>query len=106
MQRRDISAHQLGYITDPQRVIGQSLTRSVLAGAVLGEGVLRTEALVARGQRVSLAAGGPGIRIRMAGIALADGARGQRIRARNMTSGRIVEGIVIDAETLRIGSAR
>lgn len=106
VQRRDIAAHQLAYITDPAQVVGQRLTRSVLAGAILGAGVLQTEAVVSRGQRVALSAGGAGVRIRMAGIALSDGARGQRISARNLSSGKIVEGVVVDAETLRVGPGR
>jgi flagella basal body P-ring formation protein FlgA len=42
------------------------------------------------------------MRVRMAGTALADGAEGQRITVRNLSSSREVEGVVRSAQTVEI----
>lgn len=90
------------YLTDPQRIVGQSLRQAVVAGALLQQRHTRAPTAIKRGQSVTLISGGEGIAIRMAGTAMTDGSIGTRIPVRNQSSGRIVEGIVVDAHNVTV----
>ncbi len=83
-----------GYLTDPKAIAGQRLARPLRAGEALRIDALAPAFLIHRGQQVMLVAHSPGIDVRMAGIALADGRIDDRIHVRNLSSERIVEGIV------------
>ncbi len=91
-----------GYISDPALLVGHKLKTSILAGRVLTRQLVEADTLVRRGQTVTLAIAAGGINIRMAGKALSDGARNQRIRVENLNSGRVVEGIVRSAELVEV----
>ena len=43
------------------------------------------------------------VAVRMAGIALSDGARGERVRVKNLSSKRILDGIVSSENTVLVG---
>jgi flagella basal body P-ring formation protein FlgA len=61
---------------------------------VITPAVLQPAVVVQRGQTVRLVIEQPGISIAAAGTALADAARGDRLRVRNTSSGKVVEGTV------------
>ena len=82
--------------------VGQVLRQSAHDGQALRLTMLRVAHVVRRGDAVTLAISGSSLGIRMRGEALADGAIGQRIRAKNRSSGRIVEGIVRDEGLIEI----
>lgn len=82
------------YLTDPAALIGQRLRRALSLGQPLAADALAPAPLVRRGQQVVLLAHGTGIEVRMAGIALSDGRAEDRIPVQNVSSHRIVEGIV------------
>jgi flagella basal body P-ring formation protein FlgA len=83
-----------GYLTDSNALAGQRLARPLRVGEALTRDALAPAFLIHRGQQVLLVAHSPGIDVRMAGIALADGRIGDRIHVRNLSSDRVVEGIV------------
>lgn len=95
LERRSITALTRGYVTDLKRVVGYRLKRAVRPGEVILPGSLEAEKLIKRGQRVTLLARTGGFEVRMAGTAMRDGAAGERIRVRNLSSRRIVEGQVM-----------
>ncbi|MDJ0941700.1 MAG: flagellar basal body P-ring formation chaperone FlgA [Woeseiaceae bacterium] len=100
---RDVSRMTAsGYISDPALLVGHKLKASVLAGRVLTRQLVEADTLIRRGQTVTLAVSAGGISIRMAGKALSDGARNQRIRVENLNSGRVVEGIVRSPELVEV----
>lgn len=99
---RDVARMRAGYVSDPQRLIGQRLRTSVLAGRVLTLKLIEADTIVERGQSVTLAVMSGGISIRMSGKALMDGALNERIRVENLNSGRVVEGIVRSREIVEI----
>jgi len=102
LERRDVSRLVGGYASEAAAVVGQKLKRSLPAGAILEPALLEARRLVQRGQTVTLAASRPGIDIRVEGEALADGRLNERIRVRNASSGRIVEGLVRSPEVVEI----
>lgn len=101
-EERNVSRLIAGYASDPQQVIGQRLKSQVLAGRMITPALLEANAVVRRGQSVTLAINSNGVSISMAGKALMDGAIGQRIRVENVNSGRIVEGVVRSPEHVEV----
>ncbi|MFP4683070.1 MAG: flagellar basal body P-ring formation chaperone FlgA [Ectothiorhodospira sp.] len=97
LERRSLGSLHGGYLVDPQRVRGMVLRRSLQAGTVLTPQVVEAQQLVHRGQKVTLLARNPTINVRVRGEALGDGAYGEAVRVRNLSSGRVVEGRVLSS---------
>lgn len=93
--RKDLSRLPYGYLDDVHAAVGKTVKRSVLPNQVVQPNQLAAPLLVKRGQQVTLLGQTGGIEIRMAGKALGDGAAGERIRVRNSSSERIVEGEIV-----------
>lgn len=99
---RDLAQLQSGYFSDPAEVAGKEVTRTVAMDAALTNYQVKDPLQVRRGQRVSLVANSGGLEVRMTGEALADGAAGARIKVRNLSSKRVVDGIVLSASTIQV----
>ncbi len=102
LERRDSSTITHGYLDDPTAVIGQQTKRALSPGEVMNSDQVIPPKLVTRGQQVTLFSARPGLTVRMKGEAMEDGAEGQRIRVRNLSSKRIVEGYVEPSGAIRI----
>lgn len=97
MARRRIDISTRTYFEQPAAAIGQLATRSIGSGEILDQNQLRQPRLVRRGEQVVLSLGNSAVKVSMKGEALADGTAGERIRVRNLSSARIVEGTVTAA---------
>ncbi|NEX21077.1 flagellar basal body P-ring formation protein FlgA [Thiorhodococcus mannitoliphagus] len=102
LERKETSGLTSGYFSDPAAVIGQETKRRLVPGQVLTASHVAPPQLVERGQEVILYAVRPGLTVRMKGEALEDGAEGQRIRVRNRSSKRVVEGYVEPSGAIRV----
>ncbi|WP_164513431.1 flagellar basal body P-ring formation chaperone FlgA [Thiosocius teredinicola] len=102
LSETDISRLHKAYFTDIKDVVGLRTKRSIGAGSTLHAGLLKREKLVKRGSQVDIIADIGGLHVAMKGKALADGGRGDRIRVKNLTSGRVVTGEVTQAGTIRV----
>ena len=91
-----------GYFEDPAIAVGLTVSRAVSGGAILTNQQLMGTQMVQRGQSVTLIADAGGISVRMAGRALTAGLINQRIKVQNLSSGKIVEGIVRSAQVVEI----
>lgn len=94
-ETRNVLVLPHGYFPDPAAVIGQQATRAIRAGVVLAAPAIGPARLVRRGDRVTLTSGDGAITVRSEGVALGDGAQGQRVQVRNARSGRVIEGEVV-----------
>lgn len=103
VQERDVAALSYGYLNSLDEAVGKLLRRPVAAGAALTPDALVNPASIRRGQQVTLLSQSGGFVVRADGKALADGASGDRIRAENLDSHRIVEGVVRDTDTVEVG---
>ncbi len=101
-KRIQLSRTHQQYFTEYTEVLGKTARRNLTAGAILSMGFLTNPKTVERGQQVTLIAHANGMKIRMQGAALMDGFEGQRIRVRNISSNRIVEGTVVSAGLVKI----
>lgn len=99
---RDVSRLGSGYFTSPDGLLGQRLKQSVIAGRMLTPALLQADHIIRKGQTVTLLAAGGGINVAMSGKSLMDGALNQRIRVENLSSGRVIEGIVRSREHVEI----
>ena len=99
---RRLPGSESGFITDTGSLQGRRLKRALPAGSPLTADVLVPDVLVKRGQQVTLLAANGPFEIRAQGQALSDGTERERIRVQNVTSRKIVEGVVENASTVRV----
>lgn len=90
------------FFTQPQEVIGQTVKRRLNAGQTITAAALDQPVLVARGQQVMLMIQHQGIEASTMGEALKQGRKGEMIRVRNLSSQRVVDGIVESAGVVRV----
>lgn len=95
LESHDVGGLSAGYLIDLDEARDMVLRRALQAGAVLTPQMVEPPRLVRRGQRVQLLAENESVAVRVEGEALADGARGDHIRVRNLSSQRVVEGVVL-----------
>jgi flagella basal body P-ring formation protein FlgA len=101
-ESRSVPGFAVGYITDINTLQHHSLSRSLPAGTALTADVLLADLVVRQGQEVTLIAALPGINVRAVGKALEDGREGAHIRAQNLASLKVVEGVVDPQGTIQI----
>lgn len=102
IDERNIGALSGGYLLDPSRALGMELRRNLPVGTVLTANAVTAARIIQRGQSVTLIAEGASVTVRMNGEALEDGTAGTRIRVRNLSSKRVVEGVVDGPGIVRI----
>lgn len=90
----DVSDLHRPYFTRIEDLVGMRSKRTVDSGEVLHAGLLDREKLVRRGSQVEILASGGGLQVRMRGKAMADGGRGDRVKVKNLNSGRVISGTV------------
>ncbi len=82
------------YHREPRRLDGMVLRRALAAGQPVEAVHVSPPVLVRRGQRIVVEARAGGLAVRAAGVALADGRKGDTIRVRNLRSKRVVQAVV------------
>jgi flagella basal body P-ring formation protein FlgA len=90
------------YISDPALLAGQRLRRAVSIGEVLTADALLTAPVIHRGDQITVIAQAGGMQIRASAVALSDGRPDDRIRAQNLSSQRVVEGVVRSAGVIEV----
>jgi len=93
-ERRDAARIVGAPLTDPGRAAGQVMRRTLPAGSILSSSDLLSQRLVRRGDNVALVARSGGLEVRMAGRALANAGENERVSVENLSSHRVVQGIV------------
>ncbi len=102
LQTRRLPGTESAFISDIGNLAGRRLKRALSAGTPLTAEVLVPDVLVRRGQQVTLLAANGPFEIRAQGQALSDGSAHERIRVQNVTSLKVVEGVVENSSTVRI----
>ncbi|MDX1505714.1 MAG: flagellar basal body P-ring formation chaperone FlgA [Spongiibacter sp.] len=99
---RDVSTLSYGYVRSLKQAGGFRSRRSIAQGAVLTPNMLEASSVISKGQRVELSSSGSAIQVTMMGIALEDGALGSRIKVKNLSSGKHLEGTVASDNRVRL----
>jgi flagellar basal body P-ring formation protein FlgA len=102
VQTRRVKGTGSGYLWSIEQLRRRHLKLGLVAGSVLAPDVLAADYLVRRGQEVMLLATVGGIEVRAKGVALADGAAADRVRVQNLSSLKVVEGVVEDDSVVRV----
>jgi flagella basal body P-ring formation protein FlgA len=82
------------YVTRTTMLSGQRLRKDLASGEALTLEALTPSNVIHRGQQVTLIAATGGFEVRMSAVALSDGRVADRIRVQNLSSQRVIEGIV------------
>ena len=90
------------YLTKLSDLSGRTVKRPLAAGSVLSVDMFTPDLIVRRGQQVTLLSSGGAIEVRATGRAMVDGASGARIQVQNLSSMRVVEGVVESADLVRV----
>jgi flagella basal body P-ring formation protein FlgA len=102
IQTRLVQGTGDSYLTDIAELNGRTLKRPLGAGAALTADVMAADMVVKRGQHVTLLASVGGLEVRASGVAMNDAAAAGRVKVQNISSNRIVEGVVETADVIRI----
>ncbi len=94
-QTRDTRSLSRAYLSNPQQVIGKVLKRNLANKALFTSAVLTEPHIIQKGQQVTLQAGSHGLNVSVTAMALNDGAVGEKIRVKNLSSSKIVEGTIL-----------
>lgn len=92
------------FVNDTASLQGHRLKRSLPVGTALTVEMLQPDVLVRRGQQVTLIAANGPVQIRAQGEALTEGAAFDRVRVKNVSSLKVVEGVVESDGVVRVGS--
>ena len=92
--QRHLPGLSTDYVTQTATIAGQRLRKSIAGGDALGMDALTPSNAIHRGQQVTLIAGSGDFQVRTSAVALSDGRIADRIRVQNLSSQRVVEGIV------------
>lgn len=104
--KRSLARLKRGYFSTNERLIGKITTRAISRGATYTENMVKQAKLVKRGERVMLSLSSGTVAVRVAGTALRDGGRGERIPVRNLSSNRVIQGVVREPGLVVIGKPR
>jgi flagella basal body P-ring formation protein FlgA len=96
IEKRDVSKLRGDFITQVEQIENKQAARQMPAGAVLGLRSFIEPRLIKRGDKIVISSVQPAFAIRMNGIAMMDGTKGQFIRIKNENSGRIINATVIE----------
>ena len=86
----------------PSELNGRTVRRALAAGTTLAVEMFTPSLIVHRGQEVTLLSSGGALEVRATGRAMNDGASGSRIQVQNLSSMRVVEGVVESADLVRV----
>lgn len=94
LARVEVATGAADLFSEPEQVVGRVAGRALAQGEALHARLLRAARLIRRGDQVWLASSGGAISVSVRGTALEDGAAGDRVTVRNLSSERVVEGII------------
>lgn len=103
LERLDVGRVSGSYYTQTDKVAGLAVRRALVPGTPIADTMLEKPVVIKRGKTVSIRARIGALEVSAAGQAMQDGVEGQFIRVKNITTGRVVSGKVIDDSTVETG---
>ena len=97
----DWAAEASPVVADVNQWVGQTASRSLVAGQPLRQSMVKPAQVFAAGAQVRVVAQGPGFEVTSDAQAMTPGVVGQTVRLR-MENGRIATGVVQDLRTVRL----
>ena len=100
----DVHALRQGFYTKKKELLGHVCKQNIISGTAFSPANLQLPSLVRKGQTVNIKAGGEGFSVNMSGIALNEGAMGEIISVKNLSSKRTVEVRVTGKQEVQVGA--
>ncbi len=102
LKRVDVGQLKQSYTTRTDNLIGKQLKYPVAMGTVITQAHVKPIKMVRRGDQVVLIAEAGSMEVKMNGVALSDASYGQRVKVKNSSSKRVVEGLVDAPGVVRV----
>jgi flagellar basal body P-ring formation protein FlgA len=102
VESRKVTGMTTAFLTDVGDLQGRSVQRPLAMGTTLSMDMFKADLVIQHGQEVTLVAAAGGIEVRATGRALADAASGARVRVQNLSSLKVVEGVVEGPDLVRV----
>jgi flagella basal body P-ring formation protein FlgA len=96
VEKRDVSKLRGDFIAQVEQIENKQAAHDTPTGAILGSRSFVEPRLIKRGDKIIITSMQPAFAIRMNGVAMMDGIKGQSIRIKNENSGRIINATVIE----------
>lgn len=96
-EKREVSNLREDFVTQLEQVENKQAARQLAAGSILSMRSLVEPKIIKRGDNVVISSTKPNFSIKMSGVAMMDGTKGQLIRVKNQNSGRIINAIVVES---------
>ncbi len=90
------------YLSDPDRAVNHVLKRRVQRGDLISVKNLSKPTLIKKGDKITIIAKNNGFQISMKGTALTAGGKDDKIRVKNSKTKKIIQGIIFDAQTVKV----
>ena len=101
-EKMEINKMPRGAVKNPEKIIGKSLKRSIVANIPVVENMVEKYQVVKRGMMVNLVIGNEGFSISVSGKTKEKGYVGKPVRAINLSSKKVVTGVLIDESTVKV----
>lgn len=98
----DVMRIPKGAIKNAEQMIGKPLTRSIVANAPLVDTMIADMPLVKRGRKVTLVIESPSFIITALGEIKENSSVGNRVRAVNLTSKKVINGLLLNEHTVKV----
>jgi flagellar basal body P-ring formation protein FlgA len=102
IQKRKLSSAGAAYLTDVGDLKRRTVKRPLPVGTALSIDMFTADMLIHQGQEVTLVATVGGLQVRARGRALANGSAGARLKVQNLSSLKVVEGVVENEDVIRV----
>lgn len=102
VETRTTAGPGTAYLGSAAELRNRTVRRPLAAGSVLSVDMFAPDLIIRRGQEVTLLSSGEAVEVRASGRAMSDGAAGSRIQVQNLSSLRVVEGVVESADIVRV----
>jgi flagellar basal body P-ring formation protein FlgA len=102
VESRKVTGLSTAYLTSENDLLARTVQRPLSMGTTLTMDMFKPDLVIKHGQEVTLVAAAGGIEVRAAGRALADAAGGTRLKVQNLSSLKVVEGVVEGPDVVRV----
>lgn len=96
IEKRETSNLRDDFVTQFEYVENKQITRQFTSGAILSLKNVIAPLLVKRGDKIVISTTKSNFSIKMSGVAMMDGTKGQQIKVKNLNSGRIINATIIE----------
>ncbi len=95
-EKREVSNLRDDFVTQIGQVENKQAIRQLESGSILSLRNFADPKIIKRGDKVVISTAKPNFSIKMSGVAMMDGSKGQLIRVKNQNSGRIINATVVE----------